>query len=229
MSAGMTLTTRNPLFSLAAAEAAASSERLAFAIASRCALAAAKSSPLVIGSVCALRPEKRMDLLLEAFSRVRGLNSRSMLLIVGSGPMLPALEEQRRCLGLDGACVFQSAQSNVADWMRAMDIFVMPSSSESFPNALLEAMACGRCVIGSRVGGIPELISDGRTGLLFEPNNIEALARALESAIRQKRLRENLGNAAACSAREDFSIEIAVERHQDLYMSLLNRSAPMSF
>jgi len=98
---------------------------------------------LVIGTVCALREEKGLPLLQEAFARIGGQNRNMKLLIVGSGVELPRLEENAARLGIAGASVFVPASRDVADWMRAIDIFVLPSYSEAFSNALLEAMACG--------------------------------------------------------------------------------------
>lgn len=145
------------------------------------------------------------------------------LLIVGSGELLPEVEKQRDRLGIAQDCVLEPAKSEVADWLRGMDIFVLSSDSESFPNALLEAMACGCCVIGSKVGGVPELIQDRENGLLFHSGDAEDLAAKLTEAIQSRELRESLGQNAARSAREDFSIEIAVEKTQALYDELLLR------
>ena len=184
---------------------------------------AVADAPLVIGTVCALRPEKRLDLLLQAFAQVRKLRDGIKLLIVGSGPVLPDLEKLRTSLGLAADCIFEPAKTDVASWMRAIDIFVMSSESESFPNALLEAMACGCAPVGSRVGGIPELISPDQTGLLFDSGDVEGLARALSLLIQDEPLRRRLSQAAARSARENFSMEINACRNQSLYQTLLER------
>jgi glycosyltransferase involved in cell wall biosynthesis len=176
---------------------------------------------LVIGSVCALRPEKRMDLLLQAFAQVRRRQPGMKSLIVGSGPMRPELEALRRDLGLEQDCILEPAKVDVADWMRAMDIFVLSSSSESFPNALLEAMACGCCVIGSDVGGVGEMIEHQRSGLVFQSGDVAGLAESLLQAIDQKSWREQMGQAAARRARERFSMEIAVGTMQTIYDSVL--------
>jgi len=112
------------------------------------------TQPLVIGTLCVLRPEKRLDLLLEAFSLIRHLVPTMKLLIVGSGQLLPVLKRHQGRLGLEQECVFEPACEDVTQRMRSIDIFVVPSSSESIPNALIEAMACGCCVVASRVGGI---------------------------------------------------------------------------
>jgi len=185
----------------------------------------AKSEPLVIGTVAALRPEKRLDLLVDAFARVRDLSLGMRLAIVGSGSVLPALRQQATRLGIAADCVFQPATADVASWLRGMDIFVLPSESEAFSNALLEAMACGCCPVGSRVGGTPELIADGERGLLFESGNAADLAEKLARLIRDAGLRRKFGEAAAACARDTFSIQRAVQRMEELYGRLLTRSS----
>jgi glycosyltransferase involved in cell wall biosynthesis len=185
----------------------------------------AKPEPLVIGTVAALRPEKRLDLLVEAFARVRDLSPGMRLAIVGNGSTLPALQQQATRLGIAADCVFQPATADVANWLRGMDIFVLPSESEAFSNALLEAMACGCCPVGSRVGGTPELIADGERGLLFESGNAADLAEKLALLIRDTGLRRGFGEAAAACARDTFSIQRAVQRMEELYGRLLTRSS----
>ncbi len=181
------------------------------------------AASLVIGTVCALRPEKRLDLLLRAFAQVRHHLPGMKLLIVGSGPVLPQLEALRDELSLTADCVFESSKIEVAPWMRALDIYVMSSETESFPNALLEAMACGCAVVGSRVGGIPELITDGLSGFLFESKNVEDLATALAKLILDPSLRRRLGAQAANFAQDTFSVEVNARRNESLYRSLLGR------
>lgn len=176
---------------------------------------------LIVGTVCVLREEKRLDLLLRAFSGVRHLDPRMKLLIVGSGEMLAAWLALRRELGLEECCHFEPASADVARWMRLMDIFVLPSRSEGFPNALLEAMACGCAVIGSAAGGIPELIDDGRDGFLFPPGDADQLAGRLSTLITGAELRRRMGSEAAAKARTRFSMEIAAARMERFYESLL--------
>jgi L-malate glycosyltransferase len=176
---------------------------------------------MVIGTVCALRREKRLDLLLRAFAKVRAMRPGMKLLIVGSGPMQSELEALRDQLGLGDDCIMTPAQDEVASWMWSMDVFVTCSDSESFPNALLEAMACGCCVIGSDVGGIPEMITDGSTGLLFPSENCGALEQALARVITDEGLRRQLSDGARAIAEEKFSMDAAARRTEALYGRLL--------
>jgi len=184
--------------------------------------AALADARLVIGIVCALRTEKNVSLLVEAFRRVHQPGVK--LLILGSGPLLPALEQQIEEGGLGGDCVLEPARPDVADWFRAIDIFVLPSVSESFPNALLEAMASGCAAVATRVGGIPELIADGRTGLLFANGNVEELAAHLRRLIEDSSFRRQLGRQAAAAAREEFPISRYCRQMEDFYDSLLLRN-----
>ena len=178
-------------------------------------------TPVTIGTVCALREEKRVDLLLDAFARLRGEGVEARLIVVGSGPMGEALEQQRRDLGITEVSHFEPTTRAVADWMRQIDVFTLTSDTESFPNALLEAMACGCCVVGSRVGGVPELVRDGDTGVLVPPGDAVALANALRPLVADENRRRSLGDAASRSARSEFSVEAYVRRAEDLYESLL--------
>lgn len=174
---------------------------------------------LVIGIICALRPEKNIPLLIEAFSHVRRPGVK--LLIVGSGPLLPVLEQQIQEGGMAADCILEPARPDVADWFRRIDIFVLPSVSESFPNSLLEAMASGCASVATRVGGIPELIDEGETGLLFANRNAAELAAHLERLITDASLRQRLGRTAAATVRERFPISRYCRRMEDFYDSLL--------
>jgi glycosyltransferase involved in cell wall biosynthesis len=172
---------------------------------------------LVIGAVCALRSEKALPLLQEAFAKVWSRQPDMKLLMVGSGVELTALTENARTLGIEPASVFIPATAAVASWMRAIDIFVLPSYSEAFSNSLLEAMACGCCVVGSRVGGTPELIGNDERGLLFESRNADDLAAKLSALIADPDQRRALGAKAAAFAREHLTIEIAVRRTAEIW------------
>ena len=156
---------------------------------------------LVIGAVCVLRPEKALDLLQQAFARVRHLKLGMKLLIVGSGPELPRLEANSRILGLQDDCKFVLGTSSVPHFLRTIDIFVSCSSSEAFSNAILEAMACGRSVVGSQIGGTPELIGNNERGLLFQPGDAGDLAARLTTLIENEQLRRDFGTRAAEFAR----------------------------
>jgi glycosyltransferase involved in cell wall biosynthesis len=182
-----------------------------------------RDSPLVVGTVCVLRPEKALPVLQEAFARVIPLEPNAKLLVIGSGPELPRLKENAARLGIAGASVFVPATPEVVPWMRSIDIFVLPSYSEAFSNSLLEAMACGCAVIGSRVGGTPEMIGENERGLLFHSGNAGDLADQLTKLIVDRALRREFADRAARFVRQNLTIEIAARRTAQMYERLLQR------
>jgi glycosyltransferase involved in cell wall biosynthesis len=192
-----------------------------FRAAESCRPAALADAPFVIGVVCGLRAEKGLPLLLESFARVRAAREWMRLAIVGSGPMLGELQARARELGIFDACVFQPATSHIPDWLRAMDIFVLPSLSEAFSNALMEAMACGCSCVASDVGGNPELVRPEETGLLFRRGDAESLAGALGRLIGDDGLRRRLAVAGQSYIRANFSAQAAAKRMGEIYARLL--------
>jgi glycosyltransferase involved in cell wall biosynthesis len=178
---------------------------------------------LVIGTVCVLRPEKTLEVLLEAFAKIRHITPKTKLLIVGDGNQLLKLKADSLRLGIQDSCIFLPAVASVAPLMRAMDIFVSCSSSEAFSNAILEAMACGCCVVGSRVGGTPELIEDEERGLLFTAGDAEELAQKLTRVMQDDAQRELFGAKAAEFAAKSLNIGVAVQRMMEIYETLLRQ------
>jgi glycosyltransferase involved in cell wall biosynthesis len=172
----------------------------------------------VIGIVCALRPEKGLGLLVEAFHKVQAGRPGVKLLIVGSGPMLAELEAAAG----DGVH-FEPAQRNVAPWLRAMDIFVLPSLSEALSNSLMEAMGCGCCPVASDAGGNPELVKDGETGLLFPAGDAAALADRLARLLNDPDLRRRCAAAAARRMKEEFNRDLAARRMGAIYQEFLEQ------
>ncbi len=186
-------------------------------------LASLQDAALVAGSVCVMRREKRMDWVIRSFAEARQRTTGLHLLLVGNGPEVPQLMQLRDSLGLHDVCHFEPGQPDVAAWMRAMDIYINSSSSESFPNALLEAMASGCCVIGSKVGGVPELITHLKDGLLFEPDRPDQLTAMLSLAATDRALRQKLREEAVKTAHERFSMRLVLERMETLYEKLLEK------
>lgn len=190
----------------------------------RCRPEPLRDASLVIGVVCALRPEKGLETLVEAFARVCGRRPGMKLAIVGSGSCEPDLRARAGTLGIAPACVFQPSTAQVAAWLRGIDIFVLPSLSEALSNSLMEAMSCGCCAVASRVGGNPELVEHGRTGLLFEPRDAAGLASALDSLIDQPALRSELAQNGTRLMHENFRLEASARRMGQIYSTFLERA-----
>ena len=176
---------------------------------------------LTIGVVCALRPEKGLRTLMEAFAIARQHHPCIRLQFVGSGPMLDDLQKLASELCVSGVVNFEPTTSKVSEWLRKIDIFVLPSLSEALSNALMEAMACGCAVIASNVGGNPELVLDERTGLLFEPGDKESLAKKLAVLIENTEIRSTLASQASSFICNNFSLQASTRRMEEIYLRYL--------
>src|SRR5262249_59796032 len=161
------------------------------------------------GRVWFVRRKRGLLLLQEVLAGVRRGRAHRALVMGGSGGELHRLRQNAARLGIEKDSFFIPATADVADWMRAMDVFVLPSYSEAFSNSMLEAMACGCCTIGSRVGGTPELTGDHERGLLFNRVDRAGLAQPPARAILDDNLRREVGARAARFAHEHLSIETA--------------------
>ena len=182
------------------------------------------NASLVVGTVAVLRPVKALDVLQEAFAQVRYVHKDMKLVIVGSGPELSHLQKNCQRLGIEDSCLFITGTNEVPRCLRAMDIFVSSSYSEGLSNAILEAMACGCAVIGTRVGGTPELLGEDERGLLCLPGDPRDLAEKLQLLVTNPGLRATLTSRAIEFAQLDMSMERAAWRLSNIYSSLLERN-----
>ena len=142
-------------------------------------------------------------------------------MLAGDGPLRPALEALARQLGLLDRVLFLGDRRDVPAVLAALDISVLPSSSESLSNVILESMAAGVPVVAANVGGNPELVRNGETGFLFSPGDERQLASAIETLVTQPELRKQLATCARAHARAEYAIPRVRDRYQDLYRSLL--------
>ncbi len=170
------------------------------------------TSPVVV-CVANLFAYKGHRVLLEALSSLVSEGLQCRLALVGDGPERSALEEEVRVRGLD--VLFAGQRTDAARYVAAADVVVLPSLHEGMSNAIMEAMALGRPVVATSVGGTPELLGD--TGLLCPPGDPRALAEALRRVLLDPALRERLGVAARNRLRKEFSVDALVERHLAAY------------
>jgi sugar transferase (PEP-CTERM/EpsH1 system associated) len=179
---------------------------------------------LVIGAVGRLVPIKDHVTLLRAAEILISRGMPVRVLLAGSGPELAKHQEfVAASPRLAGRVVFAGAVSDVAALLNAMDVFVLPSLSEGMSNTLLEAMASSLPVVATRVGGNSELVEDERSGWLFEPRDVMALATILERIGRDSNLRQELGQAARRRAVEHFSLDAMIESYRSLYLELASK------
>ena len=168
----------------------------------------------VIGCVAHLRPEKsQMDLLVAMKKLVARFDKRLFLLLIGEGPEEAALRDYVENNGLSGSVRFCGRASDVRPYLAAMDIFVMPSSTEVFSNAILEAMATGLPIVCTAVGGSVEMVVDGVTGFTYPRHDVDRLVQSLSVLIQDKAKRERFGEQGAARVHEAFSIDAMDEQY----------------
>lgn len=170
---------------------------------------------LVAGVAANLEYWKGVDVLIEA---ARLAEKQARLEIYGVGALGDALERQARESGVDAH--FHGFVHDIRPRLAGLDVLVQPSRADNLPLAILEAMACGRPVLGTRVGGIPELVLDGETGLVVDPEDPGAMARALDVLAGSAELRRELGSKARERAADHFSADGIARRTVSLYEDL---------
>jgi glycosyltransferase involved in cell wall biosynthesis len=177
--------------------------------------------PATLVTVANLRKEKAHEVLLAAAARLLPRHSNLRLLIVGDGPRASELRALAAGLGVERHVSFLGHREDVPSVLAQADLFVLPSRSEAFPNGAIEAMAAGLPVIASRVGGLLDLVDDGRTGLLVPPDDPAALASAIESLLLSPVRAAAIGAAARDEVARRYSFDRMVRSFEDLFLSHL--------
>jgi len=172
---------------------------------------------ILVGMVARLSDVKGQDILVEAMPYVLKKNPNVRLVLFGQGKLEGLLKEKVKKLLIQDSVVFNPTLSRPSECMSALDVFVAPSRMEGLGLSVMEAQACGLAVIGSRIGGIPSLIEDNKTGLLVEPENVEALADAIIRLVEDAQLAQNLGKAAREYALLNYSSVRMIERTLKVY------------
>lgn len=144
-------------------------------------------------------------------------------LLIGDGSLRPSLERKVKAWGLEGHVLFLGWQEDVAGYLEALDVLVMPSLNEGVGLSVLEAQAVGVPVVASRVGGIPEVVRDKETGILFAPGDPAACAEAVIALLQNEDLRRRFGAAGRAWVRENFSAERMVCGFEALYRDVLGK------
>lgn len=174
----------------------------------------------VVGNVGNFKPGKGHRYLLLAAERVREVLPEVRFVIVGQGPLEPAIRRRTREMGVESMFVFAGYREDVSRVMSAFDVLAVPSIHDGLSIALLEAMSLGRPAVVTRAGGNPEVVRDGEHGLVVPPADPDALAEAIITLLRDGGLRARFGDAAKRRAA-DFDIRVAVRRTEEIYEGLL--------
>ena len=160
---------------------------------------------------------KGIDYLLRAWKDVSKKFPNTKLVLLGDGPLLSEIKKMSGVSGIDGSVDFRGHVDTVPDYLNISDVFVLPSLQEGMPNSLLEAMSCGLPVIASKIGGVVDLVEDGKTGILFEPGDISGLSSAMMNLLNDPELGRRLGLEARKRILEGFSIDSVAAQYENLY------------
>ncbi len=172
--------------------------------------------------VARLWPEKAHTYLLRAMVPVVAEEPRAKLMIVGDGILREALENEARDLGIAANVIFTGIRRDVARLLKISEFMVHPSLAEGIPLAVYEGMAAGLAVVGTRVDGIPEVVTHEETGLLVEPKDIPALSQAILRLLHDRPLNARLGRAAHTLMAQSYSLDYATGQLEAYYKYLYN-------
>ncbi|MCZ6538907.1 MAG: glycosyltransferase [Chloroflexi bacterium] len=175
-----------------------------------------------------LRSVKGVEYGIRAFALASAQHPNMHLAIAGEGEQLGDLQDLAKELGINEKTTFLGVRNDLPDLLSAADSVLMPSLTEGFPRIAIEAMAAGKPVIATRVGGTPEAIVDGETGILVPATDIDAMASALAKLVGDSTLQSRLGTAGRQRARQNYSVDNYVARLDGLYRQLLGIGEPSS-
>jgi N-acetyl-alpha-D-glucosaminyl L-malate synthase BshA len=179
----------------------------------------------VLMHVSNFRAVKRVRDVIRVFAKVNS-ELPSVLVMIGDGPDRPAAEEEARLLGVEGSVSFLGKLDQIAPLLAAADLFILPSQTESFGLSALEALASGVPVIGTKAGGLPEVIRDGETGVLCGIGDVEGMATAALEILQDSARWSSMSTLAATDARQRFSRDAIVEKYESLYRRSLSNGKP---
>jgi len=175
------------------------------------------SFPIWIGSIAELHPNKRLDTLIRAFANIADRYPETTLMLIGGGHERARLEELIRELGLEARVRLRGHVENASAYLGALDIFVLPSRTEALGYVLLEAGLAGLPVSAANVGGIPEIVKDGETGMLFPSGDVTALEETLRAYLESPELVTRMSKALKEHVEAGFSKDRMVRETLKLY------------
>ena len=183
-----------------------------------------RPTPRVLIHSSNFRPLKRIDDVLRVFCEVQKVVP-AILLLVGDGPERPRIEALTRELGLTEAVYFLGLQRDFLPALRHSEVFLLASTTEGFGLSALEALSCGIPVVGSRVGGVPEVVRDGETGLLCAAGDIAAMTQAVLRLLQDRALYRRMSRAARASVQAFWRKDPMVSLYEDYYYRVLSQKA----
>jgi len=177
-----------------------------------------------VGWIGRMTAVKRTDDVLVAFKQLRANGVDAVLCLVGDGPDRVGLERRAQELGVARHTLFLGYQEDVAQFYAAFDTLILPSGNEGTPVSAIEALAAGRPVVATRVGGVPDVVRDGQDGFLVEAGATDDLADRLERLARDPELRERMGKEGRARVLPRYAVDRLVDDVDRLYRSLLSEA-----
>jgi len=175
----------------------------------------------VVGWIGRMTAVKRTDDVLLAVRRLRDRGVDAVLCMVGDGPDRETVERRARELGIVRSSLFLGYQDEVAPYYAVFDALILPSANEGTPVSAIEALAGGRPVVATQVGGVPDVVRDGVDGFLVQPGDVDAMAERLARLAADADLRRRMGEAGSASVRARYSVERLLDDVDALYRRLL--------
>jgi glycosyltransferase involved in cell wall biosynthesis len=178
-----------------------------------------RDSRKTTSSFCVARfaAQKNHALLISAFSKGPAADPKAHLVLAGQGVLRAELQMRVNDLGLTNRVHFLGLRCDIPDVLEAADIFALSSDYEGNPLSVIEAMAAGLPVVSTAVGGVPELLQNGKEGFIVQPGRVDEFSEAMMTLLNNPNLRRTMGSAAAGRARENFDVSAMVRAYEDLY------------
>lgn len=182
-----------------------------------------KKEDIVIGSIGVIEKDKGHRYLVEAIARLKAEGITNVVCVIcGTGPHESDLKELARAKGLEREVLFLGFRDDIPRVLKVLDIFALMSLTiESFSMAAVEAMAMEAPVIATNTGGIPEVVDDGKTGIIVPPGNVDAFCEAIKYLIQNPEIRFRMGQSGRVKVLERFTIESNVRKTEDIFLQLL--------
>jgi len=175
----------------------------------------------VIGTVGSLYPVKGHTYLLKALAIVLKTHPDVVCKIAGQGHLMSQLQAEAADLGIANRATFLGLRDDIPQYLQSIDVFVLPSLSEGLPLSVLEAMAAGKPVIATNVGGVSEVVQDQRTGFVVPPKDPETMANRILQVMADRAMAERLGRAGREKVERDFSLDTMTQQYEALYEEAL--------
>ena len=183
-----------------------------------------RNGQILFVCVARLDPQKNHALLLKAFAEGPASHPDAHLVLVGEGPLRNQLTEQVKNLGLDRRIHFLGLRTDIPDVLGAMDVFVLSSDWEGNPLSIMEAMTAGVPIVSTAVGGVSDLVANGKEGLLVKAGDAQGFADSMNTLLNNRETRRSMAIAAVQRARENFDVSTMVQKYEQLYEQLLDPS-----